>query len=71
MVLGGVLCLIYWKTGSLLPCIALHALNNALAFGVSQHWGWEVPVIMVGALAAVGAIVAPIVRRSGSVALSS
>jgi hypothetical protein len=70
MVLGGALCVIYWKTGSLLPCIALHALNNALAFGVSQHWGWEVPVIMAGALAAVGAILAPIVRGSRSVSVS-
>ena len=70
MVLGGALCVIYWKTGSLLPCISLHALNNALAFGVSQHWGWEVPVIMAGALAAVWAILAPILRASASVSVS-
>ena len=35
-VLGFALCLLYAKTGSLLPCIALHALNNALAFGVTR-----------------------------------
>jgi len=70
MVLGSALCVIYWKTGSLLPCIALHALNNALAFGVSQHWGWEVPLLMVGALAAVWAIIAPVLRATSSVSVT-
>ncbi len=37
-ILGFMLCIVRWKTGSLLPCIALHAINNALAFGVTQHW---------------------------------
>jgi membrane protease YdiL (CAAX protease family) len=31
--LGIVLCLIREKTGSLYPCIAIHALNNSLAYG--------------------------------------
>ena len=26
------------RTGSLYPCIALHCLNNSIAFGVSQDW---------------------------------
>src|SRR5207247_218112 len=34
-VFGFLLCLLYWRTGSLYPCIVLHALNNSLAFGVS------------------------------------
>ena len=37
-VFGALLCLLYHRTGSLLPCIVLHALNNALALGVSQGW---------------------------------
>jgi membrane protease YdiL (CAAX protease family) len=32
MLLGIVFCWIYEKTGSLYPCIALHAFNNALAY---------------------------------------
>ena len=32
------LCLLYVRTGSLLPCIGAHALNNSLAFGASQDW---------------------------------
>jgi membrane protease YdiL (CAAX protease family) len=56
------LSVLYWKTGSLLPCIALHALNNSLALGVAQGWGWQVPVLMAGALAVNAAIVLPFVR---------
>jgi uncharacterized protein len=47
---GFALCLLYHRTGSLYPCIALHCLNNSLAFGVSQHWGWEIAVLFVTAL---------------------
>jgi membrane protease YdiL (CAAX protease family) len=35
---GFVLCVLYQQTGSLLPCMALHALNNALALSVAQHF---------------------------------
>lgn len=31
--LGVILCLVYERTGSLYPCIGIHALNNALAYG--------------------------------------
>lgn len=37
-VLGFLLCIVRWQTGSLLPCIALHAFNNALAFSITEHW---------------------------------
>ena len=33
--LGYMFCLVYERTGSLYPVIALHALNNAIAFGVT------------------------------------
>ena len=36
-ILGFLLCIVRWRTGSLLPCIALHAINNALAFGVDEE----------------------------------
>lgn len=62
-VFGLVLCVIYKRTGSLLPCIALHALNNALAFGVTQDWTWQVPVLMVGANAIIAAVIWPLARR--------
>ena len=34
--LGFMLCLVRWRTGSLYPCIVLHSANNALALGVNQ-----------------------------------
>jgi membrane protease YdiL (CAAX protease family) len=63
-VFGFVLCIIYWRTGSLYPCISLHALNNSLAFGVSQHWDWQIPLVMVGANLVIGAILLPVGQRA-------
>jgi uncharacterized protein len=36
-VLGFIFCLVYERTGSIYPTIALHALNNAIAFGATVH----------------------------------
>ncbi|MEA2366493.1 MAG: protease family protein [Thermoleophilaceae bacterium] len=33
--LGFIFCVVYERTGSIYPCIAMHALNNAIAFGVT------------------------------------
>jgi len=44
------LCALYQWTGSLYPCIALHAVNNAFALGADQGWGWEIPAIAVVAV---------------------
>jgi membrane protease YdiL (CAAX protease family) len=63
-VLGFALCLLYRRTGSLYPCIALHSLNNSFAFGELEHWGWWIPLLMVGALAAIWTI-AMVFRRIG------
>jgi membrane protease YdiL (CAAX protease family) len=27
------LCILYWRCGSIIPCMAVHALNNAITFG--------------------------------------
>ncbi|HWH43943.1 MAG TPA: type II CAAX endopeptidase family protein [Thermoleophilaceae bacterium] len=37
--LGVILCLLYEKTGSLYPCIALHVVNNTLAYGATTDAG--------------------------------
>jgi membrane protease YdiL (CAAX protease family) len=39
-VLGFAFCLVYERTGSLYPVIALHAFNNAIAYGVGTESGW-------------------------------
>ncbi len=62
--LGFGLCLLYRYTGSLYPCIAAHSLNNSLAFASLEHWGWQIPVLMVAALASIAALVL-IAKRIG------
>jgi len=55
--LGFALCLLYRATGSLYPCIAAHAINNSIAFGALEGWGWQVPVLLAAALAAIWGVV--------------
>jgi len=43
--LGFIFCLVYEKTGSIFPVIAMHSFNNAIAFG-AQADGWEVSVVL-------------------------
>ncbi len=49
---GFALCLLYERTGSLYPSIALHALNNSVALGLTQGWSAEIPFVMVGSVIA-------------------
>jgi membrane protease YdiL (CAAX protease family) len=55
--LGFMFCLVYERTGSLFPVIALHSINNALAFGI-QADGWGVSAVF-GPLMLVACAVAP------------
>ena len=55
-VLGALLCLLYWRTGSIIPCMVLHALNNSIALGVALEW--EPVAITATMLASSGLIVA-------------
>lgn len=64
-VLGALLCLLYWRTGSIIPCMVLHALNNSIALGVALEW--EPVAIVAMMLASSGLIVAAalvVARRS-------
>lgn len=65
--LGFGLCLLYRYTGSLYPCIVAHSLNNSLAFGALEHWGWQIPVLMGAALACIAGL-ALAARRAGLIA---
>jgi membrane protease YdiL (CAAX protease family) len=62
--LGFGLCLLYWYTDSLYPCIAAHALNNSLAFGAQEEWGWGILALMVCALGTI-ALLAFALKRLG------
>ena len=37
---GVALCLVFWRTSSLLPCIMLHAFHNSISFGVTKELPW-------------------------------
>ena len=43
--LGFMFCLVYERTGSIFPTIALHSFNNTIAFGVQAH-GWSVSAFL-------------------------
>ena len=62
--LGFVLCLVRWFTGSLYPCMAIHAINNSLALGINElHWSAPVIVLVAAAaLATIAAITGPLSR---------
>ena len=63
--LGVALCVLYYRTGSLLPCMVLHAFNNSLALGVSQSWPFlAVIALMAASATVVVAIVLPFTRSS-------
>lgn len=62
--LGFGLCLLYRYTGSLYPCIVAHSLNNSIAFGALEGWGWQTPVLLVSALAVI-ALLGLTLRRVG------
>ena len=64
IILGVLLCALYQKTGSLLPCIALHSLNNAISFAVTK----DIPVggaivLCLGSAAAAVAVAAAVMQR--------
>ncbi|HEU4701034.1 MAG TPA: CPBP family intramembrane glutamic endopeptidase [Conexibacter sp.] len=63
-ILGVALCFVREQTGSLLPCIALHALNNALAFGVSQEWPGGAVLLLAAGATSVTLLVCTAVMRS-------
>ncbi len=51
-VLGVAFCLIYERTGSLYTTIALHAVNNAVALGVSPEGTWPVALSILAVMLA-------------------
>lgn len=55
-VFGGLLCWLYQRTGSLIPGMAVHAFNNALALGVSLEW--SAGQVVLGLIAAPLVVVA-------------
>ncbi|HEX4690900.1 MAG TPA: type II CAAX endopeptidase family protein [Solirubrobacteraceae bacterium] len=68
-VLGFLLCLLYLYTGSLLPCMALHSINNAIAFGVSLKWPLAATLALVIAAPTLVVSIGLLAARSKRLAL--
>jgi len=67
--LGFMLCLVRWRTGSLYPCIVLHSANNALALGVNQL-SWSAAGVLALILASwlvTAAITGPLGARTAPI----
>lgn len=56
--LGAIFCLVYERTGSLLPVIGMHAFNNMVAYAAQADDGWIVSVV-VGPLVLIGCALVP------------
>ena len=63
--LGVALCWVYERTGSIFPCIAIHALNNTLSYGYTTDDGW-VAAGAVGAVMIVACALVPAALGRGS-----
>ncbi|MEO8688880.1 MAG: type II CAAX endopeptidase family protein [Solirubrobacteraceae bacterium] len=64
IILGALLCVLYLQTGSLLPCIALHAINNAISFAATKSLPWpEAVAIVVATSGAAVAVAAAVTQR--------
>ena len=62
-VLGFLLCLVYAYTGSLYPCIALHSLNNSIAFASLEGWSVGAALLLLlGALTLIALIALTLIR---------
>jgi CAAX protease family protein len=57
--LGVALCWVYERSGSLFPCIAIHVLNNTLAYGAGTDNGWPTAGAMGGLMLA-GCLLVPL-----------
>jgi uncharacterized protein len=62
-VFGFAACLLFWFTGSLLPCAGLHALNNAIVIGASSDWTWQVPAAILACVTASVLLLLPFARE--------
>lgn len=59
-VLGALLCVVREATGSLLPCVGLHAANNAISLGAILGLGAGTLGLLAGSLGACALVLAPL-----------
>jgi uncharacterized protein len=67
LIAGFVWCLVYARTGRLLPGMMAHAANNAVVIGLLLGWDWQIPLFVAACVGTVTLVVAPFARRPGRV----
>jgi CAAX protease family protein len=67
LIAGFVWCLVYARTGRLLPGMMAHAANNAVVIGLLLGWDWQIPLLVASCVAVVTLCVSPFARRPGRV----
>jgi uncharacterized protein len=60
---GFAACLLFWFTGSLLPCVGVHALNNAIVVGGASDWTWQVPIAVIACVVLSVLLLLPFARE--------
>jgi membrane protease YdiL (CAAX protease family) len=66
---GVALCLLLWRTASLLPCIMLHSLHNSISFASTKGLPWWGFLLMIAGCVATTLVIAIMAtRRFGGVA---
>ena len=66
--LGTMLCLLYHRTRSLYPSMAVHSLNNSVAIVGTLGWAsWLIPVVAAAALTIIGVLAIIVRNLSGPV----
>jgi membrane protease YdiL (CAAX protease family) len=63
-VFGVALCALYWRTGSIIPCMALHATHNSISFASTKSFSaWGFAGLMALSVGVVLAVAVTATRR--------
>jgi len=70
-VLGAALCLLLWRTASLLPCIMLHSFHNAISFADTKGLPWWGFLLLIAGSVMTALAIALLAMRAGRPAPAS
>jgi len=64
--LGFLLCVVYWRTGSIYLTILMHSINNSIALSSDEGWGTGRAVALLGASLAMLVLAAWLLRLASA-----
>lgn len=70
-VLGAALCVLLWRTASLLPCIMLHSFHNAISFADTKGLPWWGFLLLIAGSVMTALAIALLAMRAGRPAPAS